>query len=302
MSSWLRAASLLTAFALTSPALTTWVVRRAALGPEAASLVFDLSCFALSVGLVVAYGAFRSGGTAPERGGIPVHGESGARRAWRSGARALAALGVLALAVRILDPLYDRSEFSLRNLAGPVDLTAFLAGLPFGVAAEELIFRTCQRELRRIASPGAAALSVALAFSLYHFVPGTPIDRHLVETLLAVFAGGVVLAVIFEATGSLALLVVVHLAYDLLAVTQATLNVTGARLAEAALFVAWIGGAAVIAHAARRTPLPLSSPPWREAGRVSIPRVRRAVEWAAAIAFGGGVPLALVWLRTLYGF
>jgi len=165
---------------------------------------------------------------------------------------ALFALGLFALALRLVDPAYDARELGGRGLDSPGALAAFLTLLPLGVAAEEIVFRSCQSRLRIVLRPGPAAVTVALAFAAYHWYPGWIWDRHGIETELALLAGGLVFAVTYEVTASLPILVGVHLIYDNLAVVQAWLNVRQARSAETALFVLWLSIAGALAWKAGR--------------------------------------------------
>jgi membrane protease YdiL (CAAX protease family) len=244
---------------------------------EAASLVL--------VGIGVALLDFR---------GLPAGFFSGARDRWTRGVptalQVLGLLGLIALALRVADPGFDDLEFSDRGLDTPAALVGMLALLPFGVAAEELVFRTCQKRLRRVLSASTTCAGVALAFALFHWVPGTPLDRHLIETLLATFAGGLAFAVAYEKTASLPLLVAVHLAYDILAVTQGWLNVRHEGVLEAALFLIWIGGGGALAFSFRRRAV------HRSGGEPERRRVS-ALAWIAALGFGGVFPLILAWMR-----
>jgi membrane protease YdiL (CAAX protease family) len=219
--------------------------------------------------------------------------------------QALFVLGLLALAFRLIDPAFDEQEFIRRGVTAPGVLAELLAMLPFGVAAEELVFRNCQRRLRRALNPAASVLAVSLAFALYHRVPGTPLDRHEIETLLATFAGGLVLSITYERAASLSLLIVVHLSYDLLAVAQAWLNVERLRLAEAFLFLLWIGFSGLLAWGRRGAFPPrhgtLSGVTVAEAGSLYLHR-SRAMPWIASLFFGAAVPFLLAWIRTRLSF
>jgi membrane protease YdiL (CAAX protease family) len=217
--------------------------------------------------------------------------------------RALFILGLLALSCRLLDPAFDEREFMQRGLTSPGILVELLAMLPFGVVAEELVFRTCQARLRSALHPAAAILAVSLAFALYHRVPGTPLDRHEIETLLATFAGGLVLSITYEKTRSLPLLILVHLSYDFLAVIQGWLNVQHQRLAEACLFLLWIGFSSLLAWGPARAfhhrPESLGSA-GAEIGSQALPS-SGAISWMAAMFFGAAVPLLLAWTRVRLG-
>jgi len=220
----------------------------------------------------------------------------------------LCLLGALALALRLIDPSYDAREFSLRSLEAPSALLEFLAALPFGVAAEELIFRSCQRRLRLILPPAPAVVAVALGFAAFHWVPWSPVDGHQIETLLGTFAGGLLLAAAYERTASLRLLIAIHLVYDCLAVAQTWTHVGDARGAEATIFIVWLaatgGLTAARARLGRRGSIPAGVAP---AGgpfpdRPLEPAARRADGWVAAVVFGCGVPVLLAWVRLRLGF
>ncbi|MCI0657094.1 MAG: CPBP family intramembrane metalloprotease [Acidobacteria bacterium] len=214
-------------------------------------------------------------------------------------------LGLLALACRVIDPAFDEREFTLRGVTSSGILAELLAMLPFGVAAEEIVFRTCQNHLRRALRPAGAILAVSLAFALYHWVPGTPLDRHQIETLLATFTGGLVLSIAYERTASLPLLIVVHLSYDILAVVQGWLNVQHLRLAEACLFLLWIAPAGLLVWRSRRAiprGLELPAGPFRESDAPGEMGATSAMRWMASLFFGVAVPLGLSWMRTRLGF
>jgi membrane protease YdiL (CAAX protease family) len=214
-------------------------------------------------------------------------------------------LGLLALAFRLIDPAFDEREFTQRGVTSPGILAELLGMLPFGVAAEELVFRTCQSRLRGVLNPPAAILAVSLAFALYHRVPGTPLDRHQIETLIATFTGGLVLSIAYERTASLPLLIVVHLSYDLLAVAQGWLNVQHLRLAEACLFLLWIAPSGLLAWRRRRAiprELELPAGSFRESDAPRELRTTSAMPWIASLFFGVAVPLGLAWLRMRLSF
>src|SRR5437773_3785096 len=140
----------------------------------------------------------------------------------------------------------------LRSLLAPGVLVDFVLTLPFAVAAEEMIFRGCQRRLRMILGPAPTIVAVGLCFAAYHWVPGSPVDRHEIETWLATFAGGAVLAAAYERTASVLLLIAIHLVYDTLAVAQTCLHVGHERAAEAVLFLVWLAAAGALAWRLRR--------------------------------------------------
>ena len=218
--------------------------------------------------------------------------------------QALFLLGLLALACRLIDPGFDEREFMQRGVTSPGILIELLGMLPFGVAAEEIVFRTCQSRLRGVLNPPAAVLAVSLAFALYHRVPGTPLDRHQIETLLATFTGGLVLSIAYERTASLTLLIVVHLSYDILAIAQGWLNIQHLRIAEAFLFLLWIGPAGLLAWRWRRA-TPWGSAPARSFRKSDAPgelRAISAIPWMASLFFGAAIPLGLAWMRTRLSF
>jgi hypothetical protein len=125
-------------------------------------------------------------------------------------------------------------------------------------------------------------------------VPGTPLGRHAIETLLATFAGGLAFAVAYEKTASVPLLIAIHLAYDNLAVTQGWLNVRHESVFEALLFLIWIGGGgAVVFLCRRRIVNRIGSEPDRTTGS--------AVAWIAALGFGGVFPVIVAWMRLWLG-
>jgi len=230
----------------------------------------------------------------------PIFGTHGRLRSGASpmsglgaASEALLLLGLLALALRIVDPAYDERELGGRGLDSPAALLGFLALLPLGVAAEEVVFRSCQSRLRAFLRPAPAAVAVALGFAAYHWVPGWTWDRHRIETEIALLAGGLVLAAAFEKAASVPLLVAVHLTYDNLAVVQAWLNVRGARGAEAALFLLWLAVSGTLAWRCRR--------PERASRAIGpSPGVSAAAEWMAAALFGCGLPLAIDWIRLRF--
>jgi len=230
--------------------------------------------------------------------GVPAGFFAGARNRWARGLptalHVFWLLGLIALALRIADPGFDDLEFAGRGLDTLADVATMLAILPFGVAAEELVFRTCQKRLRKTLTASTACVGVALAFALFHWVPGTPLDRHEIETLLATFAGGLAFAVAYEKTDSIPLLIALHLGYDNLAVIQGWLNVHRERALEALLFVFWIGGGAVMALLAHRrsvTRLEWEPDRWKAS----------ATGWTASLGFGLAVPLILARMRLWLG-
>jgi membrane protease YdiL (CAAX protease family) len=223
----------------------------------------------------------------------------GAREALAQALLTLFALGLLALALRVADPLYDDRELRLRGLASARALGMFLLVLPFGVAAEEIIFRACQRRLRSMLAPVPCIAAVGLCFSAYHWAPGTPLDRQMTLSLLAALAGGLALAHAYERIGSVAWLIAIHLVYDALAVAQAWLDVARARLAEFALFAAWLALAGGIGSRLRRPGAVAGAP----GGAKNLRTVSAGgpatnlLQWIAALGFGLLYPLLLAWIR-----
>lgn len=289
---FLQAAALFGAYAMGAPWLYAWLGRRLPDRPWTLP-VLEAAAFGLAFLLVAVW---------PGRGrGIPARAREPAappRRIAAAGA-ALFLLGLSALVLRLIDPLYDDREFSLRSLGTRAALVAFFVSLPLGVAAEEMIFRACQKRLREALPRGASIAAIGLCFSLYHWAPGAALDRHLIETLIALFAGGLILAAVYERTRSVPLLVAIHLVYNLLAVAQASLNVDRRAGAEAALFALWIAGSGALAWRGRRAAGP---GPARAVGHATGRNEVRPVAWLAALAFGGALPLALAWLRVRHGF
>jgi len=284
------------AYAMGAPWLNAWLFRRLPDRPGAL-LVYEAAGFGLAVLLVVVWPGrdcgIAAGAAEPAERPRPL----------AAAGAALFLLGLSALLLRLIDPLYDDSEFSLRSLGTGTALLAFFASLPFGVAAEELIFRACQKRLRQALPRGASIAAVGLCFSLYHWAPGAALDRHMIETLVAVFAGGLVLASVYERTRSVPLLVAIHLIYDLLAVAQASLNVERRVAAEAVLFALWIGGSGWLAWQGRRAAVAGAVPdPERAVSHATGRNEARPMAWLAALAFGGALPLALAWLRLRRGF
>jgi membrane protease YdiL (CAAX protease family) len=236
--------------------------------------------------------------------GIPGKRSSpGVRAAAATGALFL--LGLLGLALRLLDPGFDDAQFTAYGLSNPSELGGFLAILPLGVAAEELVFRGCQKRLESALGSAPAVFAVAGAFALFHWVPGTAVDRHEIEALVATFAGGMVLAICYRKIPSVPLLIGVHLAYDYLAVAQAWLNVERRPAEEALLFALWIAGFGFMmvraSRRARRAPSP--HPPAVPSPGDSAPGVAfRAARWLAALAFSLGLPHLLALVRLRLGF
>lgn len=230
------------------------------------------------------------------------------RAGWGAGIpsafQALFLLGLLALVFRLFDPAFDEREFTQRGMTSPGALAELLAMLPFGVTAEELVFRTCQTRLRCVLHPAAAILAVSLAFALYHRVPGTPLDRHAIEMLIATCAGGLVLSIAYERTASLPLLIVVHLSYDYLAVAQGWLNVQHLRLAEVCLFLLWIGSTGLIAWRRRAINHGIELPAVSAKGTGGSLELSTnwVMPWFAALIFGAACPLLLAWMRMRLGF
>jgi membrane protease YdiL (CAAX protease family) len=295
-SAFFEAALLFAAYAMGYPWFAAWCGRH--LPPGRGRWVLEE---ALSLGLVaLMVSAFRLAG-ARTTSWMPPIGPRQPQRAVL--ARALLLLGLLALAFRWLDPAFDEAEFALRGMSTPGALAELLAMLPFGVAAEELIFRFCQARLRHALGAWPAVLAISLAFALYHRVPGTPWDRHEIETLAGTFAGGLVLASAYERIGRLLPLIALHLAYDLLAVLQAWLHVTHQSVAEFCLFLVWIGASWM---AAGRPGLraPASRGDGTESREMSATRGANGtlVSWLAALLFGAGWPAVLAWIRLRLGF
>ena len=145
-------------------------------------------------------------------------------------------------------------------------------------------------------------MAVSLAFSLYHRVPGTPMDRHEVESLAATFAGGIVLAAAYERSASLPLLIAIHLAYDGLAVAQGWLNFQRLRIAEACLFLLWLGASGLLLRRLSRLGRARGAQPSWDGLEAAGMRLSVPVAWAAALLFGGAIPVLLVWIRTRLEF
>lgn len=213
-----------------------------------------LVAFLLTRPVLGAHSRLGSGGA---RGS--VHSGGSRARGLQAASAALFLLGLCALALRLADPAYDQLELGGRGLDSPAALAGFLALLPLGVAAEEVVFRSCQSRLRVFLRPRAAAVVVALGFAAYHWVPGFRWDRHRIETELALVAGGLILAAAYEKTASLPLLIGVHLIYDNLAVVQAWLNVGQAHGAEAVLFLLWLTVSGALAGTLGQAPNPRRS-------------------------------------------
>jgi membrane protease YdiL (CAAX protease family) len=196
--------------------------------------------------LVVAAALWLLNGASRRREGLPPRGEG-----WLPGARrvplALLLLGLLALAIRWFFPAFDEREFALRGLGAPGALTRLLLAMPWAAATEELVYRSCQERLRPVIGPAAALGASAVAFALLHLGAGETAAAHRVVTVCAAGLGGLILAWLYEKTGCVGLSIVLHLAYNFLAIAQSHLHVTGQTAAEVGLFAAWIGGALLLA-------------------------------------------------------
>ncbi len=155
-------------------------------------------------------------------------------------AATIAALGLLAVFVRIFDPGSDDWEFARRGLGNLSAFRRFLFTIPFAVIGEEIVFRGCQRRLRFVAGSLPAVVIVTISFAWIHVRIGPGMTIHETATAAALLAGGPLLATLYELSKSVPLLIGVHLVYDLLAVTQAWLHVQRHFAAEVALFVFWI--------------------------------------------------------------
>jgi hypothetical protein len=219
---------------------------------------------------------------------------------------ALGLLGLMALAVRFLAPGLDAWEFARRGMGAPGALGRFLWTLPAGVAAEELVFRACQDRLRTTLGTGPTLVAIPLLFALYHGMPSALLSLRDAALLGALVVGGGILAWLYEASGSLAALVAVHLAYDSLAVGQGWLHVYGHRLAEGALWVTWLAGSAGLTIAIARVGRPrreaTRDATSREVGEPSSatsPLAASWLRWAAALVLAFGLPALLAWIRQV---
>jgi len=212
-------------------------------------------------------------------------------------------LGAVALALRVIDPLYDAKEFGLRSIATPAAWLELLAVLPFGAATEEMIFRSCQKRLRELLGSAPAIVAIALCFALYHWAPGSPLDRHAIEMLIATFIGGLAFAVAYERTGGLLLLVSIHLAYNFLAVAQTWMHLVHDIVSEAGLFSFWLTLAGALAWSGRLSRGGFDAPSAEVASPQSrAPATSRLFAWIFALGFGCVLPLLLAWIRIALRF
>jgi len=290
----LEAIVLFSVYSLGYPWFFGWLGQRLPQRPGS-WLVIEASTLVL-VGLMVgAFGWRTRAGVTPRGIGI------GWRDRCAVASSALLLLGMVALVLRLVDPAFDDQELGLRSLNTHALLIEFLLLLPFSTTAEELVFRACQRRLRCHLGRGPTVMAVGLAFALFHWAPGTALDRHAIETLLATFVGGMVLAAAFERAPSVRLLVAVHCAYDYLAVGQAWLDVGHQRAFEAILFASWIGVTGLVAWRMRRRIeggwIPTEPAPGDPPARA----VRVIGEWCAAVAYGGGLPVVIGLIRLFVG-
>lgn len=271
-------------------------------------LILDATVLAGALLLVFAFNGF-----ALRRQGLPPRssGVQDLRGAAMSAAPGLLALGLAAGLFRLLVPGFDDVEFARQRIRDSLDVWRFAGSIPLLVAAEEIVFRACQERLRRAAGALPAAVAVGSAFSLHHMTPGNPIDGHDMEMLIAAGVGGVILAALYEWTGSVALLAAVHVVYDEMALAQGWLNVERRQVPEAALFGIWIVIAAVTTLASlgwrlRARSLPVSSCGRQLSGRgpagerIEEVSMSPAARGLTAILFGLLVPLALLWLRARF--
>jgi membrane protease YdiL (CAAX protease family) len=232
------------------------------------------------------------GWLAPRRPRPGAYGGGG--RAAATASAALALMGIAALAVRLLDPAFDEREFARRGLGDPSTLGNFLILIPFAVAAEQIVFRTCQDGIRRWLGPAGACCAVSGAFAIHHVDLARGLGAHEATTLLAAGAGGLVLALLYEVTPSVTLVAAVHLAHDVLAVAQARLNVHGRAPAEAALFAAWI-----LAPGLAAAGLAWGRGRIRPPGPSGEPGRGRWARAGAAAAFGIALPALMSYLRAV---
>lgn len=316
---YLDAAILYATFEIMSGSMTRYVaphLPRSAVG----ALLVECITLAVAVSLVLLASRFLG------------RQDRGARRArgWSAAAGSVFEtfffLGLLAFAFRILDPDLDVREFASRGLGSTEGLWRFLIALPPGVAAEEILFRSVQERLRNAIGPEPAAVSVALCFSLYHMTGSFSVTAGTVIVLVATTAGGWLLARLYETSGSVGLLIAVHLGYDYMAVAQGWLNVQQRRLTESALLAGWLLVAGLMAcflrfvragggprglegktelrpsgtgesieedepGAGRTAPCEGAAIPARP-----IPG-RRGVRIAASLLFGAGLPAIVKWIR-----
>ncbi|MBZ5638453.1 MAG: CPBP family intramembrane metalloprotease [Acidobacteriia bacterium] len=218
---------------------------------------------------------------------------------------AILLLGVMALALRFLVPGLDASEFARRGLGAPGALLRFAWTLPFGVLAEEVVFRASQDRLRRCLGGWPTLVTIPVLFAFYHSTPGRTASSLDLALLASLAAGGWIISRLYEATGSLAAAVGVHLAYDFLAVGQAWLNVFRGRAIEAAYFAVWLVGSAALAFAGARRALKLT----RVAGEAdrhgghgrTWPEIIPApawARWAIALVLAVGLPVLLSRIRS----
>ncbi len=202
---------------------------------------WPLGWFARDLGLLLALGALL---LLVDRIGVLSSQTDVERRSMRHKlawtAAAIAALGLLAVLVRILDPGYDDWEFGRHGLDSLSALWHFLVTLPLAVIVEEFVFRACQRRLRFVGGSLFAVLVITFAFAWIHVRIGPGMTIHEMTGTAAFLAGGLLLATLFELSRSVPLLIGVHLVYDFLAVAQAWLHVQRRFAAEVILFAIWI--------------------------------------------------------------
>jgi membrane protease YdiL (CAAX protease family) len=271
-------------------------------------LIVDASVLAGASLLVFAFNGF-----ALRRQGLPPRntGLQDLRSAAMNAAPALLALGLAAVLFRLLIPGFDDVAFARQRIRESLDVWRLAGSIPLLVAAEEIVFRACQERLRRAAGAWPAAVAVGSAFSLYHVSPGKPIDGHDVEMVIAAGVGGVILAALYERTGSVVLLSVVHILYDEMALAQGWLNVERRPVSEAVLFGLWIASAAVATLAllgwkfgGRPVPVPSRARQLSGTGladeRIGEVSMSPPARGLTAILFGLLVPLGLLWLRARF--
>jgi len=183
--------------------------------------------------LLVAAALWLLNGASRRRVGLPPRGEG-----WLTGRgvsrRPSCLLGLLALAVRWLFPGFDDREFALRGLDAPGSLPRLLLAMPWAAATEELVYRSCQERPPAGRRPGRRARG--FDGGLRPAPPGSAEAgaAHRAVAVGAAGLGGLILGWLYEKTGRVGLAATLHLAFNLLAVTQARLHVTRQATTEAA--------------------------------------------------------------------
>ena len=159
---------------------------------------------------------------------------------WQYTLYIFAALFVIAVVSRIIDPGFDSWYAGMSNLSAFATFIALMIVMPFQVLHEEIFQRSLlQSTCSRAMGSFYTAIIISASFAIAHFfwIPGS--TYHIIINVVFVFLGSLLLVALFEKTRNLLLSFLVHLVYNFVVLFQIFFHINRQYYWEILLFIAW---------------------------------------------------------------